>query len=49
MRYSHLTQFERYQISVFLQSGKSLSSIAKELNRNKSTISRELRRNSGLR
>ena len=47
--YTHLTHCERYQISAFLRSGKSINSIAKELNRNKSTISREIRRNSGLR
>ena len=47
--YTHLTQNERYQISAFLGSGKSLSSIAKQLGRNKSTLCRELRRNSGLR
>ena len=49
MHYKHLTQFERYQISAFLRSGKSLSFIAKELDRNKGTISREISRNSGLR
>ena len=49
MRYKHLTQFERYQISAFLRSGKSLSFISKELGRNKGTISREISRNSGLR
>lgn len=47
--YTHLTQYERYQISALLQSGKSLSSIANQLGRNKSTLYRELKRNSGLR
>ena len=49
MSYTHLTQYERDQISALLRSGKSISSIAKQLGRNKSTLSREIMRNSGLR
>ena len=48
-KYTHLTQCERYQILAFLQSGKSISSIATQLGRDKSTIYRELNRNKGLR
>ena len=47
--YTHLTQIERYHISVLYKRGKSLSFIADKLNRSKSTISRELQRNSGFR
>ncbi len=47
--YTHLTQHERYQILAFLQSGKSISSIATQVGRDKSTIYRELNRNKGLR
>ncbi len=48
-KYTHLTQSDRYQILAFLQSGKSISSIATQLGRDKSTIYRELNRNKGLR
>ena len=48
-KYTHLTQCERYQILAFLQSVKSISSIATQLGRDKSTIYRELNRNKGLR
>ena len=47
--YTHLTQYERYQISALLKSGKSISSIATQLDRDKSTLYRELNRNKGLR
>ena len=47
--YTHLTQYERYQISTLLRSGKSISSIAKQLGRDKSTLYREVNRNKGLR
>ena len=45
MRYHHLTQEERYQISALKDAGRSLRSIAVTLERTASTISRELRRN----
>ncbi len=44
--YKHLTLIEREKIMFFSAKGYSITSIAKELNRNKSTISRELKRNS---
>ena len=47
--YTHLTQYERYHFSALLRSGKSISSIATQLNRDKSTLYRELNRNKGLR
>ena len=47
--YTHLTQCERYQSSALLKSGKSISSIATQLDRDKSTLYRELNRNKGLR
>ena len=43
--YQQLTLLERYQISAFLQTGRSHTSIADSLNRSKSTISREIYRN----
>ena len=43
--YTHLTPFEREKILFFLTEGKSITKIARLLNRSKSTISRELRRN----
>jgi IS30 family transposase len=49
MRYTHLTQAERYQIQILQKAGHDQSVIAKLMNRHKSTISRELRRNRGLR
>ena len=45
-RYQQLTLLERYQITAFLQTGRSQTKIAGTLNRSKSTISREIRRNS---
>lgn len=47
--YTHLTQEERYQISLLLQAKTSPSEIARILGRHKSTISREIRRNKGKR
>ena len=44
--WQQLTLLERYQIMVFLQTGRSQTEIAGVLNRSKSTISREIRRNS---
>lgn len=49
MRYTQLTQEERYQISALLKAGLNQTDIAMILNRHKSTISREIRRNTGLR
>jgi|WetSurMetagenome_2_1015567.scaffolds.fasta_scaffold133435_2 transposase, IS30 family len=46
MKKKHLTEGQRYEISAYLQSGKSQKDIAKILGFNKSTVSRELRRNS---
>lgn len=48
-RYQQLTREERYVIYSLRKEGFCISSIAKNLNRDKSTVSRELRRNSGLR
>lgn len=44
--YTHLTISEREMILSFRIQGKSISFIARKLNRSKSTISRELKRNS---
>jgi IS30 family transposase len=49
MRYTHLTQAERYQIHILSQAGHDQSAIARLLERSKSTISRELKRNCGQR
>ena len=49
MKYTHLTEYERYQISSLLQMKVSLNEIARQINRNKSTISREVHRNKGKR
>lgn len=49
MNYTHLTQNERYQISILRKAGHNQSEIAMLLERDKSTISRELRRNRGQR
>ena len=46
--YTQLTQEERYQIEALMKAGKSLSEIARILERSKSTISREVRRNKDL-
>jgi IS30 family transposase len=43
--YSHLSQYERYQISAMHRLGQSISQMAKALKRHASTIRRELARN----
>ena len=48
MRYTQLTQEERYQIYILKKAGKTQTEIAGLLERDKGTISRELRRNHGL-
>lgn len=45
--YTHLTQYQRYQISFLKNMGLSQTEIAKELRVHKSTVSRELKRNTG--
>lgn len=45
MKYSQLTEAERYTLSVLKREGRSLRSIAKTLQRSPSTIGREVRRN----
>lgn len=47
--YTHLTQEQRYQISVLLKTGHPLTEIARVLGVHRSTIGREVRRNHGLR
>jgi len=49
MRYTQLTQEERYQIAALLKAEHDQTEIAMILNRHKSTISREIHRNTGLR
>ena len=49
MKYTQLTQVERYQISALLKAGHNQTEISMILGRHKSTISREIRRNTGLR
>jgi len=49
MRYTQLTQEERYQIAALLKAEHDQTEIAMILRRHKSTISREIRRNRGLR
>jgi IS30 family transposase len=49
MNYTHLTQDERYQISVLHRAGHKQDAIAKLIGRNKSSISREMHRNRGQR
>ncbi|MEC4723909.1 IS30 family transposase [Noviherbaspirillum sp. CPCC 100848] len=49
MRYTHLSQDERYQIYILKKAGHDCSSIARLMKRHKSTISRELQRNRGER
>ena len=49
MNYTHLTQHERYQISVLRKAGHTQGQIGKLLNRHSATIGREVRRNAGLR
>lgn len=45
MRYQQLTYEERITLSILMQQGLSVQSIAKELKRHRSTIYRELKRN----
>ena len=47
--YTHLTQEQRYQISVLKKSAYSYSEIANIVGCHKSTISREIKRNTGKR
>ncbi len=49
MRYTHLTQDERYQIYILSKAGHNQSDIARIMERDKSTISREIKRNCGQR
>jgi len=49
MNYTHLTQAERYQISILDKAGHQQKEIAHLLARSESTISRELSRNRGKR
>ena len=49
MKYTHLTQDERYQIAILEKAGHDKSNIARVMNRNKSTIGREMVRNRGKR
>lgn len=49
MKYTHLTQDERYQIAILAKAGHDKSEIARFMNRHKSTISREMTRNRGAR
>ena len=46
MRYSQLTDVERYKLSRFRRAGLSCRAIAEELGRSPSTITREIKRNS---
>ena len=48
MNYTHITEAERYQIYALKKAGISQRKIVLQLNRNLSSISRELRRNKGL-
>ncbi len=47
--YRHLSLEEREHVSLGLVQGKSLRSLARELDRSPSTLSREVRRNRGYR
>ena len=49
MKYTHLTQDERYQIAILAKAGHDKSEIARLMDRHKSTISREMTRNRGAR
>lgn len=49
MKYTHLTQDERYQIAILAKAGHDRSDIARVMERHKSTISREMTRNRGAR
>ncbi|HHF3209320.1 TPA: transposase, partial [Vibrio diabolicus] len=46
MKYTHLTEIERYMISALRKQGISTAKIAKQLGRHKATIYREIERNS---
>ena len=48
MRYTHLTQDERYLIQQYKIDGLSMRGIARQVGRSVSTISRELERNQGM-
>ncbi|MCU8492683.1 helix-turn-helix domain-containing protein, partial [Vibrio vulnificus] len=45
MKYTHLTENERYMISALRKQGISTAKIAKQLGRHKATIYREIERN----
>ncbi len=45
MKYTQLTERERYQLEALIQTSSTQKMIAEALGRNKSTISRELKRN----
>lgn len=47
MKYTHLTEIERYQIDELLREGFSQADIAKAVHRSPSTLCRELSRNQG--
>ncbi len=49
MKYTHLTQDERYQIAILSKAGHDRSDIARVMNRDKSSICREMKRNRGER
>jgi IS30 family transposase len=49
MKYTHLTQDERYQIAILAKAGHDQSDIARVMNRHKSSIGREMKRNRGER
>ena len=49
MKYTHLTQDERYQIAILAKAGHDRSDIARVMERHKSTIGREMKRNRGER
>jgi IS30 family transposase len=49
MKYTHLTQDERYQIAILTKAGHDQSDIARVMNRHKSSIGREMKRNRGER
>lgn len=49
MKYTHLTQDERYQIAILAKAGHDKSEIARLMERHKSTIGREMTRNRGAR
>ncbi|HHF3209294.1 TPA: transposase, partial [Vibrio diabolicus] len=46
MKYTHLTENERYMISALRKQGINTAKIAKQLGRHKATIYREIERNS---